>query len=184
MTTTHTEKNAISIPLSIYKIARKLAKAEGLTAEAWIEKTAREHVTGDENTRRTFNISAVTANRIDRLAAQLGMEHGELVERMLDRGIHETDTDLAMGFDPDEAVIVNLCEDHDATEPIDGLTVAEVLAADMKGPGTIQRQHYVAQCIKDARMPGGDAAKGEKLPPAIIKRHRESKRIWECINGR
>lgn len=175
MTATHTEKNAISLELPIYKLRRKFAKADGLTAEAWIEKAIRERTArGDENTRRKFIVSTVAANRIDRLAAQLCMERGELIESLLDRAIRETDNDLAMGDAADESVIApSLCEDHDATELIDGMTVAEVLAADKRGPGTIQRQHYVVQCIEDCTMPSGNAAKGEKLPPSMANRLRE-----------
>lgn len=58
------------------------------------------------------------------------------------------------------------------------MPIAVVLAADRKGPGHIQRQIYVAECITEGHYPSGNPAKGEKLPAPILARLDPEEHEW------
>ncbi len=67
------------------------------------------------------------------------MTRSSLVDKLLNMAIREVDGNLAM--DAGDILEPSLCEDYDATTRLDGMTVAEVLAADASGGCFIQRQH-------------------------------------------
>jgi len=144
----------------------ELSKMEAKLARIW---KGDKRLVRPEPSNVHFVTTAQNANRIERLAAQLGMDRDGLTNALLDCGIRELDNELAMGC---ETLEPNLVDDYDATSELDAMPLADILAADKAGPGYIQRQLYVRDCISNESLPSGNPAEGEKLPEAMAKRLR------------
>lgn len=97
-------------------------------------------------------IPAAALLRVNRLAHQLDMSPGEVLARIIDRGIAEVDHNLMWECDP-FGLDGELAEYSPSAE-LDAMTVPELDALEAGGH-TAQRVLYVAHCQKQGTAPDG-----------------------------